>query len=228
MVRPLTPSPREPMAPALEVAQILLQIGAVTLSPRELYTWASGVRSPIYCDNRRLLSFPTLRSRVEDLWAQLLLTQYPGVEAVAGVATAGVPHAALLAERLALPLVYVRSSAKDHGLGRAVEGMLTPGAAVVVVEDLFSTGGSALAAAEELRKAKARVLAATAIMTYDLPVQRKRFEGAELPSFTLTNLAAIKEGARALGALSEEELALVERGIVSVNAQLEASERGTP
>ncbi len=219
------PTP-EPLDPALEVAQGLLRIGAVTLSPREPYTWASGVRSPIYCDNRRLLSFPDLRRRVEDLWAQLVLSRYPGVETVAGVATAGVPHAALLAERLSLPMVYVRASAKDHGLGRAVEGALIPGSAVVVVEDLFSTGGSALAAAEELRKAGARVLAATAIMTYDLPVQRKRFGDAALASCTLTDLKAIKEAARTLGALSEEEIALVDRGIASVNAQLESVGRG--
>ncbi len=227
-MRPLKTTTPEPLPPALEVAQGLLKIGAVTLSPRDLYTWASGVRSPIYCDNRRLLSFPALRRRVEDLWAQLLLTRFPGVETLAGVATAGVPHAALLAERLSLPLVYVRSSAKDHGLGRAVEGMLTPGTAVVVVEDLFSTGGSALAAVEEIRKAGARVLAATAIMTYDLPTQKKRFEEAALTSCTLTHLDAIKEAALTLGALSEEEIALVDRGIASVNAQLESAERRAP
>jgi orotate phosphoribosyltransferase len=227
-VRPLTEPPAEPIPPALEVAQCLLRIGAVTLSPREPYTWASGVRSPIYCDNRRLLSFPAVRSRVADLWAQLLLARYPGVETLAGVATAGIPHAALLAERLAVPMVYVRSSAKDHGLGRAVEGMLTPGSAVVVVEDLFSTGGSALAAVGELRKAQAQVLGATAIMTYDLPIQRRRFQEADLRSVTLTDLASIKEAALGMEALSKEELDLVDRGISSVNAQLESAERGGP
>ena len=176
---------------AREVAVRLLRIGAVTISPREPYTWSSGVRSPIYCDNRRLLSFPDVREEVVASWAQLLLTRCPDVQVLAGVATAGIPHAALLAEKLRLPMVYVRSEPKGHGLGRAIEGVLPAGARTVVVEDLISTASSLLGAARQGRAAGGRLLAATAIMPYGLPQAEENLAREELRWFTLTDLGHV-------------------------------------
>lgn len=220
------PKTEEPVAPEAEVAEILIRLGAVTLSPREPYTWSSGVRSPIYCDNRRLLGHPRERSRIEDLWSQLILSRSPSAEVLAAVATAGIPHAAYLSERLGLPMVYVRSGAKGHGLGKTVEGGLRPGARAVIIEDLFSSGGSTLNTRAELLKAGARVESACAIVSYGLAAQRESFEAVSLPWFTLTNLGAIKEAALRLGSLTQEELRLIDQGMASVEAQL--SQRGAP
>jgi orotate phosphoribosyltransferase len=207
-----------------EVAAILLRIGAVSLSPRELYTWSSGVRSPIYCDNRRLLSFPKEREEVVGAWSQLVLTRCPDVQVLAGVATAGIPHAALLADRLRLPMVYVRPEPKDHGLGKAIEGLLPSGSRVVVIEDLISTAGSLLKATDHLRAAGAKVLAASSIVSYELPQSRERLAAASLPAFTLTDLTHLLATARRQGALREDEIARVEDGMRSVDRQLR--ERG--
>lgn len=211
-----------------EVAGHLLRIGAVSLSPRELYTWSSGVRSPIYCDNRRLLSFPKEREQVIGAWSQLVLTRCPDVQVLAGVATAGIPHAALLADRLRLPMIYVRPEPKDHGLGKAIEGFLPSGSRVVVIEDLISTAGSLLKATDHLRAAGAKVLAASSIMSYDLPQAKERLAAASLPSFTLTDLAHLTRTARRQGALTDEEVRLIEAGMTSVDGQLRAKAEAAP
>lgn len=205
---------------AREVAGHLLKIGAVSLSPRELYTWSSGVRSPVYCDNRKVLGYPTVRSEIMGAWAQLLLTKCPDVQALAGVATAGIPHAALLADRLSLPMVYVRPEPKDHGLGKAIEGALPAGARTVVIEDLVSTAGSLAGAVRQLRAAGAKVLAASAIVTYGLAAAQEKLRELELPCYTLTDLSHLKAKAREMGALSDAELALVDRGMEEVARQL--------
>ncbi|MDE1820775.1 MAG: orotate phosphoribosyltransferase [Euryarchaeota archaeon] len=211
-----------------EVAGHLLQIGAVTLSPRELYTWASGVRSPIYCDNRKVLSFPDVREQVIASWAQLILTRCPDAQVLAGVATAGIPHAALLAEKLHLPMVYVRSEAKDHGLGRAVEGVLPSGSRVVVIEDLISTASSLVGAARQLRATGAKVLAATAIVTYGLPQAEERMNAEGLSWFTLTDLSHLLARARTMGSLNENEILLVQKGMQGVVEQLQSKSREPP
>ena len=203
-----------------EVAGHLLRIGAVTLSPRELYTWSSGVRSPVYCDNRRTLSYPEVRDSIVAAWSQLILTRCPDVQVLAGVATAGIPHAALLADRLHLPMVYVRPEPKGHGLTRGIEGALTSGARVVVVEDLISTASSLLGATRQLRAAGAKVIAASAIVTYGFPQAAEQMQKAELPWFTLTDLDHLKRKARAMGTLSDAELQLIDQGMADVGAQI--------
>lgn len=220
IMAPAAPSAPRPVAD--EVAGHLLKIGAVSLSPQELYTWSSGVRSPIYCDNRKLLSFPRERDEVESAWSQMILTRCPDVQVLAGVATAGIPHAAFLADRLHLPMVYVRPEPKDHGLGKAVEGVMASGARVVVVEDLISTAGSLVKATRQLRTAGAKVLAASAIVTYGLPQAQEALQAEDLPAFTLTDLEHLTRKAREMGSLSEAEIARVDEGMRSVEAQLRA------
>ena len=205
-----------------EVARLLLEIEAVTLSPRQPYTWASGVRSPIYCDCRRIASFPDARKFIEDAWAQLLRAEWPSVQAVVGVATGGVPHAALVAERLGLPMAYVRSETKGHGLGKRVEGFLPKQVRVVVVEDLVSTGSSLLEAVKALKTEDIQVVGATAVFSYGLDIAREAFAREGVPLRTLTGLSEVKRAAAASGRLSAEELTLVDEGIARVAQQLAA------
>lgn len=213
-------APESPQSVADEVAEHLLSIGAVTVSPRQPYTWSSGVRSPVYCDNRRIMSFPDVREAVAGAWSQLILTRCPDAQVIAGVATAGISHAAFLADRLRLPMVYVRSRGKDHGLGKTVEGVLPSGARVVVIEDLISTGGSILDAVRELRQAGAKVLAASAVFTYGLPAAAQALEAEKVPWFTLSDLDALKRAATRVGALSSEEIGLLDEGMASVAQQI--------
>ncbi len=137
-----------------EIAKDLLKIQAVKLSPNEPFTWASGIKSPIYCDNRLTISYPKIRTAIAKGIAELISERYPKVEVIAGTATAGIPHAAWIAAELDLPLVYVRSKPKDHGRGKQIEGVLHPGAKTVVIDDLLSTGGSVLKAVKAARKMK--------------------------------------------------------------------------
>lgn len=141
-----------------QIAAQLLEIEAVFLSPEDPFTWASGIKSPIYCDNRVSLSYPKARDLIRDSFVELIQEQYPGLDAVAGVATAGIPHASLIADKMQLPMCYVRSSSKDHGRTNQIEGKLKHGAKLVVVEDLISTGGSSLKAVEALKEAGFEVL----------------------------------------------------------------------
>ncbi|MEM9325806.1 MAG: orotate phosphoribosyltransferase [Bacteroidota bacterium] len=155
---------------AKEIAQKLLEINAIKLQPEQPFTWASGWKSPIYCDNRVSLSYPAIRKRIKELFAAAIQKEFPLAECVAGVATAGIPQGALVADALDLPFVYVRSSSKSHGLENRIEGHLQEGSKVVVLEDLVSTGGSSLQAVEALRAAGAEVLGMVSIFTYNFPI----------------------------------------------------------
>lgn len=177
------------MTPAESFAAELLRVGAVALRPDEPFTWASGRLAPIYCDNRLTLADPALRRTVAARFADLLAGDAPTV--VAGTATAGIPHATLLADRLDLPLVYVRSAAKAHGTGRRVEGRLPDGARAVVVEDTVSTGGSSLAAVEALRAEGATVDTMVALFTYGLPAAAEAFRDAGVRLVTLADYDAL-------------------------------------
>lgn len=168
-------------------ADILLSIEAVSLSPEDPFTWSSGLKAPIYCDNRLTMSYPELYRDIVSGLVELVKEHYPNATAIAGTATAGIPHAALIADRLELPMVYVRDKAKGHGKGNQIEGRLAEGSKVVMVEDLISTGGSVIRAAEAVREAGFDVLGAVAIMTYQLPIGTKAFAEADLSHFTLTN-----------------------------------------
>lgn len=174
-----------------EVAKDLLKIQAVKLSPDEPFTWASGIKSPIYCDNRLTISYPQVRTQIAQGIADLIRTNYPKAEVIAGTATAGIPHAAWIAAELNLPLVYVRSKPKDHGRGRQVEGVLPQGAKTVVIDDLFSTGGSILKAVAAARKEGADVIGTCGIFSYQLAALDVNFQEAGLTYHTLTNYSEL-------------------------------------
>ncbi len=169
------------------IARHLLDIKAVFLRPNDPFTWASGIKSPIYCDNRLTLSYPDVRNDIEDGLAELVQEKFPEAEGLMGTSTAGIPHAALIAERLHLPMGYVRGGAKSHGRNNQIEGLVEPGMKVVVIEDLISTGGSSLECVEALRKAGCEVLGLVAIFTYGLPDSKAAFSKAECPYYTLTD-----------------------------------------
>ncbi len=174
-----------------KLAAGLLRIGAVLLRPDEPFTWASGWQSPIYCDNRRILSDPELRSMVAEAFAERVSELYPEAEVVAGVATGAIAHGVLAADRLGKPFVYVRPKPKDHGTGSQIEGNLPSGAKVVVIEDLVSTGMSSLAAVDALRKAGAEVLGMVAIFTYGFDLAADRFKEAGVRLSTLSNYGSL-------------------------------------
>lgn len=191
-----------------EVARQLLQIKAIKLSPQSPFTWASGRRSPIYCDNRTVLSFPEVRNFIVDRFASEAAT-FEGVQGVAGVATAGIPHGVLLADRLGLPFVYVRSKAKAHGRQNLIEGELTPGHRYLVVEDLISTGGSSLQAVAALRAAGAEVAGVLAIFTYGFDEAAEAFSSANCPLRTLSHYDALIAEAMAEGYVNGDQEALL-------------------
>lgn len=192
-----------------QVSQNLLAIKAVFLSPNEPFTWASGIKSPIYCDNRLTMSFPKVRRLIAKGLAEKIKKQFPEVEVIAGTATAGIPHAAWVAEILDLPMVYIRSKAKDHGKGNQIEGQITPGQKMVVIEDLISTGGSVLEACQVAKREGADVLGVAAIFTYELPKGATNFNTAQLPLVTLTNYTTLIQTALEEGYISEDDLALL-------------------
>lgn len=181
------------------LAEELLGIKAVLLRPDQPFTWASGWHSPIYCDNRRILSDPALRSRVAGWLAEIAMDKYPGAEVVAGVATGAIAHGVLAADRMGKPFVYVRPKPKDHGTGSQIEGVLPQGAKVVVIEDLISTGMSSLAAVKALREAGAEVLGMVAIFTYGFPVAAEQFAQAGVSLDTVSNYDTLIEVATATG-----------------------------
>ncbi|WP_274382456.1 orotate phosphoribosyltransferase [Peptoniphilus asaccharolyticus] len=188
-----------------EISKILLDIEAVSLSPSEPFTWASGIKSPIYCDNRLTLSYPEERRVVENGLTKLIEDNYPEVEYIMGTATAGIPHAALIAENLKLPMGFVRSSNKDHGKQNKIEGKIIKGAKVVVIEDLISTGGSSIEAAKALEEAGFEVLAIVAIFSYNLESAKENFKDKyELK--TLTNFEELAEVAAENGIIKEEDI----------------------
>lgn len=169
------------------IAEKLLQAGAVQLSPQQPFTWASGWKSPIYCDNRKILSFPFIRDFLKSEMCNVIFDQFPDAELVAGVATAGIAWGAMAADQLKLPFVYVRPKPKEHGLGNQIEGYYEPQQKVVIVEDLISTGKSSLQVAEVLKKAGLQVMGMVAIFTYGFSVAAIAFNEAGVPLVTLTN-----------------------------------------
>ncbi len=194
------------------VARELLRIQAVFLRPDEPFTWASGIQSPIYCDNRLILSDPAARDAVEDALAALIRAEYPDAELLAGTSTAGIAHAALVAERLRLPMAYVRGAAKDHGRGNRIEGKVERGQKVVVVEDLISTGGSVVEVVEALRdEAGAEVLGIASIFTYGMAKGVKRLAEAEVRNASLTDFDALCGVAAAEGYIRESDVGRLTR-----------------
>ncbi|WP_088815139.1 MULTISPECIES: orotate phosphoribosyltransferase [Listeria] len=186
-------------------AEALLKIKAVFLQPSDPFTWASGMKSPIYCDNRLTLGFPKVRKMIAMHLAEKIKAEFPDCEVVAGTATAGIPHAAWVSDLLNLPMVYVRGEAKKHGKGNQIEGPIEPGQKVVVIEDLISTGGSSLKAVEALEAAGCTVLGIAAIFTYGLPVSEKRLREAHIKLVTLTNYETLIDVAIEEGYVTENE-----------------------
>lgn len=176
---------------AAEVADKLLEIQAIRLQPDKPFTWASGWKSPIYCDNRLSLSFPNVRSLIKEQLVRSVCHFFPDAEAIAGVATAGIPQGALIANDLGLPFIYVRSKAKGHGMENMIEGKVVPGQKVVVVEDLISTGGSSLKAVQDLRDAGFEVLGMVAIFSYGFDIAVKNFADANVKLICLSNYEAL-------------------------------------
>ena len=189
------------------IARHLLSIGAVFLRPDEPFVWASGIKSPIYCDNRLILTAPEARNEVEQAIADTVRREYPEAQVLMGTATAGIAHAAIAAHLLGLPMGYVRSGSKDHGRRNQIEGKLTPGERVVVIEDLISTGGSVLETVEALREAGAEVLGVVSIFTYGMKKGIERMAAANVKNVSLTDLDTIAQVGAAEGYISQEDVA---------------------
>ncbi len=190
---------------AVKVAKCLLQINAVKLSPQNPFTWASGLKSPIYCDNRLILSYPAARKFIIDCF-RIKALSLPEINYLAGVATAGIPHATLLAERLNLPMIYVRSKAKGHGRQNRIEGRLEENAKVLVIEDLISTGGSSISAIESLKEAGAEVIATLAIFTYGFEQASEAFRQADCQLDTLSDYNTLIEEAEKAEYINQQDL----------------------
>lgn len=190
----------------VEVAQLLLQINTIKVQPSNPFSWASGWKAPIYCDNRKILSYPAARSFIRDQFVLVIRQRYPEAEAIAGVATGAIAHGALVAGELGLPFAYVRSEPKGHGLENLIEGDLKPGQKVVIIEDLVSTGSSSLKAVRAVRQIGSHVLGMVAIFTYDFPQSAENFrkEGVEL--ITLSRYQVLISQALASGKITEEQL----------------------
>ena len=191
---------------AKKTAEYLLQINAIKLQPSNPFTWASGWKSPIYCDNRKTLSFPEVRSYLRDSFAALVKELYPRAEMIAGVATGAIAHGALAADKLGLPFIYVRSGVKEHGLGNQIEGYFEPGQKVVVIEDLISTGGSSLSAVKALREAGCIVLGMVAIFTYEFKKASDAFSTENCALNTLSNYTVLVETAVKTGYIGQTEV----------------------
>jgi orotate phosphoribosyltransferase len=189
-----------------KTAEYLLQIKAIKLQPSNPFTWASGWKSPIYCDNRKTLSFPEIRSFIRDSFAGLIGSLYPGAELIAGVATGAIAHGVLTADKLGLPFIYVRSGAKEHGLGNQIEGYFEKGQKAVVIEDLISTGGSSLNAVRALRDAGCEVLGMAAILTYELKKASDEFLSENCTLNTLCNYSALIDTALRTGYIGAAEV----------------------
>ncbi|MCD8509629.1 MAG: orotate phosphoribosyltransferase [Bacillus sp. (in: Bacteria)] len=192
------------------IAKSLLTIGAVSLQPANPFTWSSGLKSPIYCDNRLTMSFPEVRKEIASQFAEKIKSDYPEVEVIAGTATAGIPHAAWVADILGLPMIYIRSKAKGHGKQNMIEGVLKEGSKVVVIEDLISTGGSSIQAANGVREAGGEVLGVCAIFTYEFDLAKEAFDGAEIPFSTLTTYSKLLDEAVKMESIKAEDLPLLQ------------------
>ena len=195
---------------AKKIAKDLLEIEAVFLNPNEPFTWASGIKSPIYCDNRITMSYPAVRKEIAEGLAAKIKETFPEVEVIAGTATAGIPHAAWVADILGLPMVYIRSKAKDHGKGNQIEGRISEGQKMVVIEDLISTGGSVLEEAEAAEREVATVLGVAAIFTYELPKGTANFADKQMTLLTLTNYSTLIDAALEANYIEEKDVTLLQ------------------
>jgi orotate phosphoribosyltransferase len=193
-----------------ELARLLLQSKAIKFEPTNPFTWASGWKSPIYCDNRKTLSFPETRKMIRDEFVELIRKEFPDAEVIAGVATGAIAQAALVAQELTLPMVYVRSSAKSHGLENLIEGVIAPNQKVVVIEDLVSTGGSSLKAVRALREAGAKVMGMLAIFSYGFEISQKNFEENNCKLLTLSNYESLLETALEDGSIENSQLEILQ------------------
>ncbi|WIV18220.1 orotate phosphoribosyltransferase [Paenibacillus polygoni] len=194
---------------AEKIASALLSIKAVALRPNDPFTWTSGIKSPIYCDNRLTMSYPEIRDLIAESFAALIREQYPETEVIAGTATAGIPHAAFVAQKLGLPMIYIRDKAKGHGKENQIEGLVKEGQKVIVIEDLISTGGSSIKAAQAVQQSGAEVLAVLAIFSYQLDRAVNGFEEAGIALQTLSNYSALIDVALREGAIAEGDIALL-------------------
>ena len=193
------------MTDAKAVAEKLLQVNAVRLNPAQPFTWASGWKSPIYCDNRKVLSFPFIRDFIKSELCNLVYTKFPDAELLAGVATAGIAWGAMVADQLKLPYIYVRPKPKEHGLGNQIEGYYEPGKKTVVIEDLVSTGKSSLQVVDVLKAQGLEVSGMVSIFTYDFPVAAEAFEKANLSYQSLTNYPVLIDLAVEKGIVTAEQ-----------------------
>ncbi|HAQ07035.1 MAG TPA: orotate phosphoribosyltransferase [Bacillus bacterium] len=189
-----------------EIAEMLLEIEAVSLQPENPFIWSSGMQSPIYCDNRLTLSYPKVRRKIAAGLKNLILEHFPETDVIAGTATAGIPHAAWVSELLDLPMSYVRSKAKGHGKGNQIEGKVTAGQKVVVVEDLISTGGSVIEAVQALREAGCQVLGVVSIFTYELEKGIAQLTEADIVSYSLTDFSTLSHLAEEKGLISKTDV----------------------
>lgn len=199
------------MTLASQIAADLLDIQAVYLKPEDPFVWASGIKSPIYTDNRITLSYPETRTLIEDGFVETIKANYPDVEVIAGTATAGIPHGAIIADKMNLPFAYIRSKPKDHGAGNQIEGRVTKGQKMVIIEDLISTGGSVLDAAAAAIREGAEVLGVVAIFTYELPKAQANFEKAGVELLTLSNYSELIKVAKVKGYINVDGLELLKR-----------------
>ena len=189
-----------------KLAKDLLAIQAVALRPNDYFTWTSGIKSPIYCDNRITMSYPSIRREIAAGMVEVIKEKYPAVEVIAGTATAGIPHAAWVSELLDLPMIYVRDSAKKHGKTNQIEGRVLEGQKVVIIEDLISTGLSSLKVAKSLREAGAEVLGVVAIFSYELKKAQAAFEEAGVEYITLTNYPVLLEEAVSIDYIHQDDV----------------------
>ena len=199
------------MTLANDIARDLLKIKAVYLKPEEPFTWASGIKSPIYTDNRVTLAYPETRTLIENGFVEKIRAEFSDVEVIAGTATAGIPHGAIIADKMNLPFAYIRSKPKDHGAGNQIEGRVAPGQKMVVIEDLISTGGSVLDAIAAAKREGADVIGAAAIFTYELPKADKNFADAGVKLVTLSNYTELIHLAEQEGYINAEGLTLLKK-----------------
>jgi orotate phosphoribosyltransferase len=195
---------------ALKIAEILLNVKAVKLQPNQPFTWASGWKSPIYCDNRVTLSYPKERTHIRQAFVESILNRFGKPDLIAGVATGGIPQGALVAQEMGLPFIYIRSAAKGHGLGNMIEGHYTKGQRVILIEDLISTGGSSLKAAEALKEAELDVKGLVAIFSYGFKDASENFKRAECPFITLTDYSVLIEQALNSNYIGKNDLTLLQ------------------
>ncbi|MFO7789882.1 MAG: orotate phosphoribosyltransferase [Bacteroidota bacterium] len=189
-----------------QIANHLLQIKAIKLEPQNHFTWSSGWYSPIYCDNRKTLSYPAVRSDIRDAFVQAALAKYSEPDVIAGVATGGIAHGVLVSEKMEKPFVYVRSQSKGHGMGNRIEGVVEKGQKVLVIEDLISTGNSSLNAVEALRNAGCEVIGMIAIFTYNFEIAAQNFEKAGVQLFTLSDYETLLKQASAEGYVEKSDM----------------------